>query len=191
MATNSFNGTVEGINDLKAEYQTRYSEKTELAAEDYVPPMLVTFWSFRLMIVLGGGAVLMALFALLYTRKGKMPTSSTVAKVALWMIPTPYLANFAGWILAEMGRQPWIVAPVYEDFNPDNPVYLTTQNALSPVLENSTITIGTSLVLFTALYGTLAVIWFALIRKYASQGAPQVAGDEESSGDDAPMSFAY
>jgi cytochrome bd ubiquinol oxidase subunit I len=191
LATNSFNGTVEGVNELKTEYVNRYSERTELAAEDYVPPVLVTFWTFRIMIAMGAGAALIALFAWLYTRKGKMPTSSKVSMVALLMIPTPYLANFAGWILAEMGRQPWIVAPVYEDFDPDNPVYLATQDAVSPVLVNSTFTIGTSLVLFTVLYGTLAVIWFTLMRKYASQGAPQVAGDEESSGDDAPMSFAY
>jgi cytochrome d ubiquinol oxidase subunit I len=190
MATNSFNGTVEGINDLKAEYQSRYSEKTELAAEDYVPPMLVTYWSFRVMIGLVLGASLMALFAWRYTRKDKLP-SGKVATIALLLIPTPYLANFAGWILAEMGRQPWIVAPVYEDFDPANKVYLATQDAVSPVLENSTITIGTSLVLFTVLYGTLAVIWFTLMRKHAAQGAPQVAGDDESPGDDAPMSFAY
>jgi cytochrome d ubiquinol oxidase subunit I len=191
LATNSFNGEVEGINELKAEYVERYSERTELAAENYVPPMLITFWSFRLMIVLGAGAALLALFAWLYTRKGKMPTSGTVAMVALLMIPTPYLANFAGWILAEMGRQPWIVAPVYENFDPDNPVYLTTQDAVSPVLVNSSGTVAVSLVLFTLLYGTLAVIWFTLMRKYAAQGAPQVAEDDPSSDDDPPMSFAY
>ena len=65
MATNSFNGRVEGINDLQAEYQRRYGPG------DYVPILGITYWSFRIMIGLGVYMILLSLVGLWRMRRGK------------------------------------------------------------------------------------------------------------------------
>jgi cytochrome bd ubiquinol oxidase subunit I len=73
----------------------------------------------------------------------------------------PYIAATAGWILTEMGRQPWIVQDL-----------LKTADAVSPNL--GTATIATSLAVFLSLYLALGVVDFVLMRRYARLDPPQV-----------------
>jgi cytochrome d ubiquinol oxidase subunit I len=97
----------------------------------------------------------------------------------------PFLANATGWIFTEMGRQPWIVAP-----NPAGQVDLRmlTADGVSGV---AAWTVATSLVVFTLVYGVLAVVWFGLMRRYTVAGAPEVESADGSTDDtDAPLSFA-
>jgi cytochrome bd ubiquinol oxidase subunit I len=189
LSTHDFNATIKGVPDLQAEYVQKYGDDGQGGAS-YVPMLPLTYWTFRLMIGFLAGPALFILGGLWYTRKGRSPTDGKLAKIALWLIPTPYLANFAGWIFTEMGRQPWIVAPNPEYDPQTNPVYLTTEKAVSGFVD--TATVATSLILFTLLYGTLAVIWFTLMRKHAQEGAPQVSADEsKTDDDDGPMGFAY
>ena len=75
-------------------------------------------------------------------------------------IALPYLAATAGWILTEMGRQPWIVQDL-----------LKTSQAVSPNI--STATIATSLTVFVVLYVILGVVDFVLMRRYARLDPPQ------------------
>lgn len=105
-------------------------------------------------------------------------------------IPTPFLANSAGWVFTEMGRQPWVVAP-----NPtgDQLVRMTVQQGVS---DHSTAMVVFSLAVFTLVYGALAVVWFGLMRRYVLKGpqehdsepAPPSKPDDEEL---APLSFAY
>ena len=76
-------------------------------------------------------------------------------------IAFPYLAATAGWILTEMGRQPWIVQDL-----------LKTSDAVSPNI--STATVATSLTVFVLLYAALGVVDFVLMRRYARVDPPQV-----------------
>lgn len=193
LSTHDFNSTIKGVPELQEEYLQKYgaaSGITDSAA--FVPMLPVTYWTFRLMIGFLAGPALLVLGGLWYTRRGRSPTGQRFATFALWMIPTPYLANFTGWIFTEMGRQPWIVAP-NPDLDPQaNPVFLTTETAVSGFVD--TPTVAFSLVVFTLLYGTLAVIWFTLMRKHAAEGAPQVASDQtptDDTDDEAPLAFAY
>jgi cytochrome d ubiquinol oxidase subunit I len=179
LATGDFKGTVEGVNDLQQRYEAKYGPG------NYKPILAVTYWNFRLMIGFGGFSAALALLGLWLSRGGRTPRSFWYGRFALICLPMPFLANMTGWIFTEMGRQPWVVAP-----NPtgDPAVRMLTKQGVSLVGPWS---VMTSLVVFTALYAVLAVVWFTLIRRYASQGvldpAPHPAEDDV----DAPLSFAY
>jgi cytochrome d ubiquinol oxidase subunit I len=92
--TGSFSGTITGLNQIPA---------------DELPPVEMVFWSFKLMTVLGFLFIAQALAGLYLQKSGKLYTSSKYLKLMMWSIPLPYIAIIAGWNVAEVGRQPWIV----------------------------------------------------------------------------------
>jgi cytochrome d ubiquinol oxidase subunit I len=79
------------------------------AARDSIPPVAAVFWSFRLMV--GFGLLMLAFFVLaaLYSLRNKVQDRRWLLLAALWMIPVPFLADEFGWLVAELGRQPWTV----------------------------------------------------------------------------------
>jgi len=185
LAEGRFSGvTLQGVNDLQHQYQQRFGP------DDYRPNLFVTYWSFRAMIGFLGFPVLFALTVLWLTRGGRIPGRRWFSWFALLTIPTPFLANSAGWVFTEMGRQPWIVVP-----NPtgDQLVRFTVREGVSNHASGMVIT---SLVTFTLLYAVLAVIWFWLLKRYVVAGplehdaepAPPAAPDDAEV---APLSFAY
>jgi cytochrome bd ubiquinol oxidase subunit I len=178
------NVTLQGVRNIQQDYQTKYGPN------DYRPNLFVTYWSFRMMIGLMAIPGLFALATLWLTRGGRTPNRRWYSWAALLTIPTPFLANSAGWVFTEMGRQPWIVAP-----NPtgDQQVRLNVSQGVSDHAAGMVIT---SLVTFTAVYAVLAVIWFWLLKRYVAEGPrehdaepapPPAPGDDEV----APLSFAY
>ncbi|MGA9362704.1 MAG: cytochrome ubiquinol oxidase subunit I [Mycobacterium sp.] len=185
LADSRFSGvTLQGVRDLQRDYQYKFGPN------DYRPNLFVTYWSFRLMIGLLVIPGLFALTTLWLTRGGRTPTRRWFSWFALLTIPMPFLANSAGWVFTEMGRQPWIVVP-----NPtgDQSVRLTVREGVSNHASGMVIT---SLVTFTLVYAVLAVIWFWLLKRYVAEGplehdaepaAPPAPGDDEV----APLSFAY
>ncbi len=177
MATGSPDGTVEGINDLQAQYEEQFGPGS------YKPNIPVTFWSFRLMIGFGALAGLWALYALWATRGGRTPTSRWFAWTTIAVITLPLLANSFGWIFTEMGRQPWTVFGV-----------LQTMDSVSPGVSAGEI--WTSMIGLTLLYGVLAVIEVALLVKYAKAGPPEQVVTEPYDPDsiddeDRVLYFAY
>jgi cytochrome d ubiquinol oxidase subunit I len=185
LATNTFDATLPGVYEM----QDRYTQ--QFGSGDYRPNLFVTYWAFRAMITWAAGSAVIAALLLWYTRKGRVPDKKWIGTVAVWLIPTPFLANSSGWIFTEMGRQPWMVAP-----NPkgDPNIHLAIWQGVS---NHSVGTVVTSLAVFTLLYGLLAVGWFMLIRRYVRHGPDPVptAGSESSTADgsDEPqqLSFAY
>jgi cytochrome bd ubiquinol oxidase subunit I len=184
LATGDPNATVKGVEELRLEAVAAYGP-SGVDGSGYVPMVALSYWSFRLMIGLGVGAALLAVAGLWATRGGRAPTGSRFGLLALLAIPTPFLANIAGWVFTEMGRQPWIVSP-----NPtgDPQVRLPTSAAVSPFVDRLALVM--SLGLFTALYGVLALVWFSLMRRQIRAGAPQTEEHLEVA-DDAPLTFAY
>jgi cytochrome d ubiquinol oxidase subunit I len=178
------NVTLQGVRDLQQADEQRFGPN------DYRPNLFVTYWSFRMMIGLMSIPVLFALATLWLTRGGRTPGQKWFSWLALLTIPTPFLANSAGWVFTEMGRQPWIVVP-----NPtgDQLVRLTVREGVSSHASGMVIT---SLVTFTVLYAVLAVIWFWLLKRYVVAGplehdaepAPPPAPEDAEV---APLSFAY
>ena len=178
------NVTLQGVRNIQADYQQRFGPN------DYRPNLFVTYWSFRMMIGLIAIPVLFALTTLWLTRGGRSPNQRWFSWFALLTIPMPFLANSAGWVFTEMGRQPWIVVP-----NPtgDQLVRLTVREGVSSHASGMVIT---SLVTFTLVYAVLAVIWFWLLKRYVIEGPqehdaepapPRAPEDAEV----APLSFAY
>ena len=194
MATSDIHGEVQGINDLKEQYaqqgflredgtqtqlQKEYAATLKQMDVKITPNVPVTYWSFRLMIGLGGIGALIAVAILWMLRGGRNPMPT---KLWQWsMAALPFLPLFAisfGWIMAEMGRQPWIVAGV-----------LPTMSAVSPSVSFGEAVL--TMVLFTLIYGVLAVVEFGLILKWNRAGLPEVAPVQVIEDEDAPLSFAY
>ncbi|MGM7647298.1 cytochrome ubiquinol oxidase subunit I [Nocardia sp. JW2] len=182
LAEDKFSGvTLEGVVDLQKTYNV------EFGPGDYRPNLFVTYWSFRAMIGLAAGSVLLLLAGFWLTRGGRVPDQRWFSWLSLLAIPTPFLANSAGWVFTEMGRQPWVVAP-----NPtgDPAIRMTVQQAVS---DHSPGTVLFSLIVFTALYAVLAVVWFYLIRRYVVAGVEKPASEKPESRNEPveQLSFAY
>jgi cytochrome d ubiquinol oxidase subunit I len=153
MATGSFGGEVQGLNQLQAQEQRKYGRG------NYMPNVRVIYWSMRVMAFTGVLMFLVAaLGAWLYWRK-KLEPARWFQWTALVAIALPYIAATAGWILTEMGRQPWIVQNL-----------LKTSQANSPSV--STTWLGVSLGVFVTLYVVLLVVDFVLMRRYANPDRP-------------------
>ncbi|HEY7207500.1 MAG TPA: cytochrome ubiquinol oxidase subunit I, partial [Gaiellaceae bacterium] len=103
MATGSFDGEVQGINQLQAQQEQQFGPG------DYVPDVAVIYWSIRVMAFLGVAMFLVAAVGAWLYRKGRLHTSRWFLWTAIVAMSFPYIAASAGWILTEMGRQPWIV----------------------------------------------------------------------------------
>lgn len=195
---------VKGINDLEAEYAAKgflMNDGTQqllqkgvaeaiaegklpaTAADKFVikniaPNIPVSYWTFRIMMGLGFLGMAIAAWILLALRKGRNPMPSKLWTVAMIGLPfLPLLGNSFGWIFAEMGRQPWLVAGV-----------MPTAAGVSPGVTLTEVWL--SLILYTVIYGALAVIEVGLFVKYAKAGLPDVAPVEIRK-DDEPLSFAY
>ncbi|MEV6522030.1 cytochrome ubiquinol oxidase subunit I [Longispora sp. NPDC051575] len=171
LGTGSFDGEVKGINNLQDEYSGTYGPG------DYAPVIPVTYWGFRFMIGFGAAGAGIALLTLWTLRRGRTPTSKWLMRAGLVLPLLPLAANSAGWIFTEMGRQPWAVFGL-----------LKTADAVSPSV--STGEVVTSLVVFTVLYGILAVIETRLLISTARAGLPDVTPPERKTDDD-QLAFAY
>jgi cytochrome d ubiquinol oxidase subunit I len=77
--------------------------------EDVIPPVPVVFWAFRLMIGLGMLMALLLLLALWFAWKDKLEKKNWFYIAALCCIPLVFLCGQCGWIVAEVGRQPWTI----------------------------------------------------------------------------------
>jgi len=142
LAVHDVNGEVKGLKDFPKELR---------------PPILPTFWSFRLMAAMGMFMTLVSILGVYLSGKKDFEKYKTFLIVVLFSIPLPYIAGQLGWIVAEVGRQPWIVYGV-----------LKTSDAVSKSI--STLQVVGSLLGFTILYGGLAVIDVYLLAKYSRQG---------------------
>jgi cytochrome d ubiquinol oxidase subunit I len=164
LAKGDFTATVQGVSDLIPQYQEKYG--TEV---DYVPLMPVTYWGFRLMIGFGAIAAFAAAVALWLTRKGTVPRSPWIMRLALVGILSPFAANAAGWVFTEMGRQPFVVAPNPNPSGVDG-VYMFTAAALSPGVTGGELLF--SVITLTLVYAALLVVEVAILVRYVRAGVP-------------------
>lgn len=196
MATNSFDGKVDGIKDINEKYAPgiakiladRGAKGTDKL--DLSPNVMLSFWSFRLMMLFGIFSAVLALWGLYATRSGKISKSEALAKFAVWSLPTPYIAITFGWLFTEFGRQPFIIHPLNMDVKGDSVMMLTSQG-LSFAVPGWQVLI--TMVLFTVIYGALGVVWFALMRRYAREGLNVAKSEMIAHGEEAGknLSFAY
>jgi cytochrome d ubiquinol oxidase subunit I len=149
MATGSFDGKVEGLNQLQHQEQGAYGRG------NYEPDIRLMYWSMRVMAMLGVAMFLIAAVGAWLHRRRKLHTTRWFLWTSVVAMSFPYIAASAGWILTEMGRQPWIVQNL-----------LLTSRAPSPNV--STTWLAISLTVFVTLYVVLGVVDFVLMRRYAN-----------------------
>lgn len=150
LACNNFTCEVKGVNELQAQAVQQYGPG------DYIPLMVVTYWTFRIMMAFGLLMMGITAFLVWANLRGDI-TKAKWMKWLPWALVIPYIANASGWILTEMGRQPWIVYGL-----------LKVQDAVSPNL--TVVDLWISLIGYTVVYGSLAVAMVYLMRKYAIAG---------------------
>ncbi|MDR2118044.1 MAG: cytochrome ubiquinol oxidase subunit I [Tannerellaceae bacterium] len=108
---------------------------------DLIPPVGLTFYAFRIMVILGGFFILLFIIAAYLSYKNRFENKRWLQWVALWSIPLVYIASQAGWAVAEVGRQPWAIQDI-----------LPTSAAVSRLSASSVqITFFLFLILFTVL----------------------------------------
>jgi cytochrome d ubiquinol oxidase subunit I len=151
LSYNRFSGEVKGINEIQAEYEALYG------AGNYVPPITLTYWAFRVMVGAGFLMFFIAAFALYHVMRQMDLSKIKLLRFMPFAILLPYLANSAGWILTEVGRQPWVVYG-----------YLKTADAYSPNVTAGMVL--TSLIGFVLVYALLMVADIYLLAKFAKAG---------------------
>lgn len=182
LATGTFDGGVKGINELKSQYATTYGDSGNPLVKDatYVPNIPLSYWSFRLMMGVGFAAMAAAAAVLWATRRDLVPQARWWRWLILLTPLLPILGNSFGWIFTEVGRQPWLVFGL-----------MATSTGVSPAVAAGEVV--TSMVVYTLLYGILAVVEVKLFLTYMRAGAPpfEAPVDRTTQDEDAELAFAY
>jgi len=147
MSFSKFTGKVEGINDIQAQYVQKYGPG------NYIPPVTLSFYTFRLMVGSGMVMLLISFVGLYYYKKRTIYGKIKLLKLMVLSIALPYIANSTGWILTEVSRTPWIVFGL-----------LKLDSAVSPTVSAGYVL--TSLIVFFLLYLVLIVIDIKLMLKF-------------------------
>jgi cytochrome bd ubiquinol oxidase subunit I len=158
LAAGNFTAKVEGLNQVNASYQHTYGKG------NYIPPVRASYWAMRAMAYSGALMVLVALVGAWLYRRHRLEHARWFLWSAVGAMALPFVAASAGWVLTEVGRQPWIVQGL-----------LRTADANSPSV--SGVTIGVSLAVFATLYIVLGVVDFVLMRRFARVDPSDVRDD--------------
>lgn len=124
--------------------------------EDVIPDVTVSFYSFHLMVILGFFFIMIFLTALYLLFKGTISGAGWFLWIALLSIPLPYLAGELGWILTELGRQPWIIQDM-----------MSVSAAVSHISSGSVIT---TFILFAVLFTVLLVSEISIMVRQIKTG---------------------
>nr|WP_321407759.1 cytochrome ubiquinol oxidase subunit I [uncultured Carboxylicivirga sp.] len=135
----------------------------ELNAFKIVPPISISFYAFHIMVGLGMHFLLLFVVLLWLTARNKIENKKIILYTALWTIPLAYVASQAGWIVAEMGRQPWVI----QDLMP-------TMKAVSKIDSTS---VMITFWLFTITFVGLAIAEVRIMTKQIKNG-PKEGGDK-------------
>ena len=124
--------------------------------EELIPPVSLVYWAFRIMVGFGGFLLLLMVVVLWAEWKGKLTQMRWLQWVALFSIPLVYLAGQAGWVVAEVGRQPWVIEGL-----------LPTKAAVSSVSVGA---VQTTFFLFVAIFTLFLAIEIRIMLKAIQQG---------------------
>lgn len=126
------------------------------------PPVTIPFYMYHLMIGLGVLFILLTLYACYLLWKGSLFEKRWLLWIFVFAVIGPYIANEAGWIAAEVGRQPWVVYGL-----------LKTSNAVSKAVNGSQVLI--SIILFGLIYLMLFAVWVYVMDDKIKQGPEEVS----------------
>jgi cytochrome d ubiquinol oxidase subunit I len=128
-----------------------------------IPSIPLSFYSFHLMVGLGMYFILFFLLSLYYVLKGKIHKRRNFLRLAIWTIPLAYLASQAGWVLAEAGRQPWII----QDMMP-------TMTAVTKISSNA---VMVTFWLFAVIFTTLLIAEVKIMTRQIKSGPKSEGGE--------------
>ncbi|AIQ44432.1 cytochrome ubiquinol oxidase subunit I [Paenibacillus sp. FSL R5-0912] len=152
LSYSKFSGEVKGMNELQAEYEQKYGPG------DYIPPVKTTFWSFRIMVAAGSLMIALGVYAIYLMWRKKMDKPNTwFMRFMFWGLLLPPIANTSGWIMTEIGRQPWTVFGL-----------MTTEDSVSPNITSGQVLF--SVISFTAIYAILGAVMIGLFIKVIKKG---------------------
>lgn len=168
LAHNNTTSAVTGLRELQEQ------KEAEFGPGNYIPPVAIIYWSFRVMVGLGMLFIGFSFLGLILWWLGKLNTARWFHRGAMLMLFLPFLANTAGWIVTEMGRQPWVVYGL-----------MLTRDGVSPVV--GPITVWISMVGFTLIYGILLIAGVFLIKRFANPSTykPPPTGEAADNADHA------
>ena len=152
-------GEVRGMRDLQAEYTEKYGP------DNYVPPVNLLFYVFHLMVLAGLLMLAFAIYALYLHKKGIVAEKKGFLKALVWGISLPFIASTTGWIMTEVGRQPWIVFTLQK-----------VEDAVSPTAAVSAGEVLFSLVALTLVYVLITGVGIYLVLRHLEQAQPEAAG---------------
>jgi cytochrome d ubiquinol oxidase subunit I len=121
------------------------------------PPVQPVFQSFHLMVAVGTGLLALSLIGLFYWWRGRLSRARWLLWLLVFSVLGPHLANQLGWVTAEIGRQPWIVHGL-----------MRTEAGVSPSV--SAVEVWVSLIMFTAVYVLLFVLFIFLLDRKIKHG---------------------
>lgn len=149
-----------GFGLLLKKYTPNVTDATEVqikqAAADTIPNVFTLFWSFRVMVAMGVLMLFIFVASFYFTARRTIGKQRWLLRLALYAIPAPWIAAEAGWIVAEMGRQPWTISGIL-------PTHLSTSSLTASDLYFS-------LAGFMGFYTLLLVVEIFLMFKYARLG---------------------
>lgn len=166
LSYSKFTGEVKGMNELQALYEESYGPG------DYIPPVRTTFWSFRIMVAAGSLMIVLGMYGTYLAWRKKLDRPNKwFYRIMLWSISLPFIANTSGWIMTEIGRQPWTVFGLMQ-----------TKDSISPAVTGGQILF--SLIAFTAIYAVLGTVMTYLFVKVIKKGPNDEEGDGSETSED-------
>jgi cytochrome bd ubiquinol oxidase subunit I len=135
----NFTGGIKGMKYWQADAVAKYGPG------NYIPPVTITFWAFRIMVGVGFLMALLAFLAIIKPKIKFLNKNPLFLRLLLPAMALPYIASTSGWILTEEARQPWIVYGLQK-----------VQEAVSPNLTTGDVLF--SLILFIVLLGALVAV---------------------------------
>jgi cytochrome bd ubiquinol oxidase subunit I len=162
IATGSFSGEIHGLNTLNQQYEKMYGKG------NYLPPVETIYWSMRGMAYAGSLMALIAVVSAFLFWKRRLERLRWFCWVVVAAAVLPFVACTFGWMLTEIGRQPWIVQGLLKTADAHSPGVTTTWLAIS-------------LTVFITLYLLLLVLDVWLMRRYAGRD-PLAPGEDDEHG---------
>jgi cytochrome d ubiquinol oxidase subunit I len=167
LSYNQLECEIDGIYNLQEAYEK------EFGPGDYIPPVAVVYWAFRIMAGIGMLLIGLAIYSLFLVMSEDIDTGRRSMRLFTLAIILPFIANSAGWIMAEVGRVPWIVYGL-----------MLIEDGISLVVSPTQVL--TTLIGYTLLYGALMVANVFLMFKYAKKGIPSDEGKPETDEEGTP-----
>ena len=151
LAANHLDTEVQGMKDLQESFAAVYGDG------DYIPPITLLFWSLRLMVFIGFYLMLLLIVVFWYWHKQKLESNPLLLKAIMWSLPLIYIAHTAGWIITDVGRQPWLVYTI-----------MRTEQGISKVVP--AMNIWVSLPGYTIIYALIMAAALYFVRKTIATG---------------------